>query len=108
MFEARRERLLDAMGPDAVAIIVGASPVTRSNDTEYAFRQDSDFWFVTGFDHPDAVAVLRTDGGPRYTLFVQPRDPAAETNVVQHRVPRRWDELPRPPCSGIGTAQRQD
>ena len=79
MFEARRERLLDAMGPDAVAIIVGASPVTRSNDTEYAFRQDSDFWFVTGFDHPDAVAVLRTDGGPRYTLFVQPRDPAAET-----------------------------
>lgn len=79
MFDARRQRLLDSMGPDAVAIVIGARLVTRSNDTEYPFRQDSDFWYLTGFDHPDAIAVLRTDGGPRYTLFVQPRDPAAET-----------------------------
>jgi len=67
------------MGPDSVAIVLGASPVTRSNDTEYPFRQDSDFWYLTGFGHPNAIAVLRTDGGPEYTLFVEPRDPAAET-----------------------------
>jgi len=67
------------MGPGAVAIFVGSSHVTRSNDTEYPFRQDSDFWYLTGFDHPDAVALLRTDGGPEFTLYVQPRDPAAET-----------------------------
>lgn len=67
------------MGPDAVAILIGARLVTRSNDTEYPFRQDSDFWYLTGFDHPDAVAVLRTDGGPAFTLFVQPRDRDAET-----------------------------
>ena len=66
------------MGPDAVAIIQGAGLATRSNDTEFRFRQDSDFWYLTGFDHPDAVAVLRTDGGPAYTLFVQPRDRDAE------------------------------
>ena len=67
------------MGPGGVALLVGASLATRSADTEYPFRQDSDFWYLTGFDHPGAVAVLRTDGGPPFTLFVQPREPSAET-----------------------------
>jgi len=67
------------MGPDAVAILLGASLVTRSRDTEFPFRQDSDFRYLTGFDHPAAVAVLRTDGGPTYTLFVEPRDTEMET-----------------------------
>ena len=67
------------MGPDAVAIFLGARLITRSSDTEYTFRQDSDFWYLTGFDHPNAAAVLRTDGGPEYTLFVEPRDRDLET-----------------------------
>ena len=67
------------MGKDAVAIVQGAKLVTRSADTEFPFRQDSDFWYLTGFGHPHAVAVFRTDGGPPYTLFVEPRDRAAET-----------------------------
>ncbi len=71
--------MLDAMGPGAIAIFVGARLQTRSADTEFPFRQDSDFWYLTGFDHPDAVAILSTRDGPRFTLFVQPRDPAAET-----------------------------
>jgi Xaa-Pro aminopeptidase len=62
------------MGPDAVAIFLGARHAVRSRDTDYPFRQDSDFWYLTGFDHPNAVAVLRTDSGPAYTLFVEPRD----------------------------------
>ena len=64
-----------AMGPGAVAIVLGARLVARSNDTDFPFRQDSDFHYLTGFDHPNAVAVLRTDGGPAFTLFVEPRDP---------------------------------
>jgi Xaa-Pro aminopeptidase len=67
------------MGPDSVAILLGSSLVTRSRDTEFPFRQDSDFWYLTGFDHPNASAVLRTDGGPAYTLFVEPRDREMET-----------------------------
>jgi Xaa-Pro aminopeptidase len=53
--------------------------VPRSRDTEYPFRQDSDFWYLTGFAHPEAVALLRTDGGPPFTLYVQPRDRERET-----------------------------
>jgi Xaa-Pro aminopeptidase len=74
MYAERRKRFLDAMGKGAVAILQGARLVARSNDTDFPFRQDSDFHYLTGFDHPHAVAVLRTDGGPEYTLFVEPRD----------------------------------
>jgi len=78
VFAERRQQLLEAMGPNAVAILVGGRLAVRSADTEYPFRQDSDFWYLTGFDHPDAVAVLSTRQEPTYTLFVQPRDPSAE------------------------------
>jgi Xaa-Pro aminopeptidase len=78
VFAARRQKLREAMGPDAIALLLGARRIARSNDTDYPFRQDSDFWYLTGFDHPNAVAVLRTDGGPEYTLYVEPRDPASE------------------------------
>ncbi len=78
MFAERRRRFLAAMGPDAVAVVLGARLVTRSNDTHFPFRQDSDFLYLTGFDHPHAAAVLRTDGGPPFSLYVEPRQRDAE------------------------------
>jgi Xaa-Pro aminopeptidase len=79
MFAERRQQFREAMGPGALAILLGRGNVPRSHDTEYPFRQDSDFWYLTGFDHPNAAAILRSDGGPEFTLYVEPRDPAAET-----------------------------
>jgi Xaa-Pro aminopeptidase len=79
MFAERRQRFRDEMGEGGVAILLGSRLVTRSRDTEFPFRQDSDFWYLTGFDHPGAIAVLRTDGGPPYTLFVEARDREMET-----------------------------
>ena len=67
------------MGEGSVALFLGARLATRSHDTQYPFRQDSDFWYLTGFNHPQAIAVLRTDGGTPYTLFVEPRNREAET-----------------------------
>jgi Xaa-Pro aminopeptidase len=78
VFAERRQRLLEKMGPDAVAVLLGARHATRSNDTEFPFRQDSDFWYLTGFAHPNAMAVLRTDGGPEFTLYVEPRNAELE------------------------------
>jgi Xaa-Pro aminopeptidase len=67
------------MGPDSVAVIPAAREVTRSNDTEYRFRQDSDFYYLTGFNEPDAVAVVAPSREERLTLFVRPRDREKET-----------------------------
>ncbi|HYG80013.1 MAG TPA: Xaa-Pro aminopeptidase, partial [Pyrinomonadaceae bacterium] len=67
------------MTPDSVAIIASAREATRSNDTHYRYRQDSDFYYLTGFDEPEAIAVIKqSSDGPKYTLFVRPRDPERE------------------------------
>jgi Xaa-Pro aminopeptidase len=79
MLQPRFAEFLKRLGYDSVAIIPGAREATRSNDTHYRFRQDSDFFYLTGFDEPDSVAVLSNIGGDRrYTLFVRPRDAERE------------------------------
>ena len=68
------------MEPNSVAVIPAAHEATRSYDTEFRFRQDSDFWYLTGFPEPDAVAVIDPSNKKApYTLYVRPRDPEMET-----------------------------
>ncbi|HEY0170484.1 MAG TPA: Xaa-Pro aminopeptidase [Pyrinomonadaceae bacterium] len=62
------------MEPGSVAVIPAAREVTRSHDTEYRFRQDSDFYYLTGFREPDAIAVVAPSREKPFTLFVRPRD----------------------------------
>lgn len=67
------------MNPDSVAIIPSALETTRSNDTQYRFRQCSDFYYLTGFDEPEAIAVVAPVHKEQpYTLFVRPRDKEKE------------------------------
>jgi Xaa-Pro aminopeptidase len=66
------------MEPNSVAILPSAREVTRSNDTEYRFRQDSDFYYLTGFHEPDSIAVVAPGREEPFTLFVRPRDPEKE------------------------------
>jgi Xaa-Pro aminopeptidase len=73
-FGERRQRFEEAIG-EAVAIVPAAQERLRNADTHYEFRQDSDFFFLTGFDEPDAVAVFNpAHAKERYVLFVRPRD----------------------------------
>jgi Xaa-Pro aminopeptidase len=66
------------MKPNSVAIIPAAREATRSNDTHYRFRQDSDFFYLTGFEEPEAIAVVKPGDTHEYVLFVRPRDPERE------------------------------
>ncbi len=79
-FARRRRALLRHMGRDSIAIVPAAPQRTRNSDVLHAYRQDSDFHYLTGFGEPEAVAVLvphREHG--EYLLFVRDRDPARET-----------------------------
>ncbi|HLL75219.1 MAG TPA: Xaa-Pro aminopeptidase [Pyrinomonadaceae bacterium] len=68
------------MEENSVAVIASAPEAVRSNDTHYRYRQDSDFFYLTGLDEPDSIAVIRPGHGEHpYTLFVRPRDPERET-----------------------------
>ncbi len=79
VFEKRREIFLDKLCGKA-AIIPGAKLVQHHADCEYPFRQDSNFWYLTGFDEPDAVALFLSHKpkGERFILFVAPKDVLSE------------------------------
>jgi Xaa-Pro aminopeptidase len=79
-FARRRSQLARIMGRDAIAIVPAAPVQMRNNDVEYAYRQDSDFFYLTGFREPESVAVLMPGReAAEYILFVRDRDPARET-----------------------------
>ncbi len=78
VFSRRRRELMRVLRK-GVALIPTAPQRTRSNDTEYPYRPDSDFFYLTGFAEPNAVAVLRPGHKQPFVLFVQPRDPERET-----------------------------
>ena len=76
-FRSRRRRLMDSLTGGPIIIAAGHdSP--RNNDVDHQYRQHSSFWYLTGFDEPDAVAVLCPGSHTPYTLFVRPYDPTFE------------------------------
>lgn len=73
------KKFIEQMDENSIAIIPAAHEQTRSYDTEFKFRQDSDFWYLTGFPEPDAIAVIDPSAKKPFTLYVRPRDPLMET-----------------------------
>ena len=78
-FARRRRHLMELVGRDGIAILPASPERTRSRDTLYSYRPDSDFFYLTGFDEPEAVAVLMP-GRPQgeYVMFCRERDPHKE------------------------------
>ena len=78
-FARRRAQLMRMMGRGGIAILPAAPVRHRNSDVEYAYRQDSDFLCLTGFEEPGSVAVL-IPGRPQgeFVLFVRDRDPVRE------------------------------
>lgn len=79
-FKRRRKRLMDMMGNESVAILPTALVHIRNNDVEFPFRPDSDFYYLTAYPEPEAVAVIIPDRPHgEYVLFCRERDPKKET-----------------------------
>ncbi len=79
-FARRRRQLLRMVGEGGIAILPAAPLKKRNRDVEYKYRQDSDFYYLSGFAEPDSVAVLipgRKHG--EYIVFCRERDPERET-----------------------------
>ncbi len=78
-FAKRRAQLMRMVGPGGVVILPSAPIRTRTRDVEYSYRQDSDFYYMTGFLEPEAVVVLapgRTSG--EYLIFCREKNPERE------------------------------
>lgn len=73
-YKARREQLMSKIG-NGTAIFRSALPAVMHHDVEYNFRQDSDFYYLTGFNEAEAVAVIAPHHAEhKFVLFVQPKD----------------------------------
>ncbi|MET0755433.1 MAG: aminopeptidase P N-terminal domain-containing protein [Pseudoxanthomonas sp.] len=78
-FARRRKQLMRMSSDDAILILAAAPERVRSHDTHYPYRQDSDFWYLSGFNEPEAVLVMVP--GRRHgetLLFCRERDPERE------------------------------
>ena len=78
-FAKRRQRLMDMMGEGSIAIVPTAPVRPRNRDVEFPFRPDSNFYYLTGFAEPEAVAMLapgREQG--EFVMFCRERDPTQE------------------------------
>ena len=78
-YARRRKQLMQMAGEQAILILPAAPERVRSHDTHYPYRQDSDFWYLSGFPEPEAVLVLvpgRKHG--EAILFCRERDAERE------------------------------
>ncbi len=107
----RRAAFAERLG-DGVAILRSNAVTLRNADVDHEFRQDSDFYYLTGFDEPDAVVVIApAHPEHRFVLFVRPRDREREVWTGERAgvegareiygadlafpIDRLWEELPR-------------
>jgi Xaa-Pro aminopeptidase len=91
-FAARRTALLNKMEADSIAIIPSAKEKYRNSDCQYLFRQDSDFFYLTGYKEPNAILILVKEA-KQSILFHTPLTPEEE----------KW-QSPRPSRNNLMTA----
>ena len=72
IYAARRARVAEQIGANAIAIVPTAPERQRNRDSDFPYRHDSYFYYLTGFTEPNAWLVITGDG--RSTLFCQPKD----------------------------------
>src|ERR1700751_5108800 len=74
MIKPQLKEFMRRIDKNSIAIIPAAREAVRSHDTNYRYHQNSDFFYLTGFEEPDAIAVVAPSKEKKFTLFVRPRD----------------------------------
>ena len=93
-YQRRRQRLMKLMTPGSIAVVPASRLQIRNRDTEHLFRQNSDFYYLSGFEEPDAVLVLapgREHG--EVILFCQEREPGLEQWTGERMGPERAQQM---------------
>ena len=79
-FGERRTRVFTQMQPNSALLLFSEIEKRRNNDCTYPFRQDSYFWYLTGFNEPNAaLLLLKTEQAEKAIIFLRPRNPLLET-----------------------------
>ena len=79
-FGERRTRVFTQMQPNSALLLFSEIEKRRNNDCTYPFRQDSYFWYLTGFNEPNAALLLiKTEDAEKAVVFLRPLDPLLET-----------------------------
>jgi Xaa-Pro aminopeptidase len=79
IFKRRRDRVVKAMSPNS-ALIVAANPeMVRNDDVHYPYRQDSNIYYLTGFEEPESFLLLRPGKNPESVMFVREKNIERET-----------------------------
>ena len=76
IYKARRAEVAKRMEDNSILILSSSKLVSRNNDTTFPFRQDSNFFYLTGFQEPDSVLIVHSDG--RSILFCREKNPDLE------------------------------
>ena len=76
IFKTRRAEVAKRMEDNSILILSSSKLVSRNNDTTFPFRQDSNFYYLTGFQEPDSILIVQSDG--RSILFCREKNPELE------------------------------
>ncbi len=77
--KVRRQKLADLMPVNSAALILSAQQMHRNSDVEHKFRQNSSFWYLTGFNEPDsALLIIKTEKETVNYIFARPKEKEKE------------------------------
>ena len=88
-FKKHRRNLAQLLEPKSLAVIYSAEEKYRSNDVPYPFRQDSNFYYLTGYNHPDAILVILKLTKNTYKEYFFSKDPNEFDEIWTGKVPKK-------------------
>ena len=82
-FSERRSNLAHKVLDDSAIIVASASVKSRISDTDYAYRQDSNFYYLSGYEEPESLILIRPNhDNKKFIIFCRDRDPLESNGMA--------------------------